>query len=88
MKLKYSFETVDMGDEIIAVPVGDGAQKIHGILKLNKEGLELYELLKKETTEESIVETLAAKYENDRDSLISYVHNFIETLRNSGMIEE
>ena len=36
MKLKYTFEAVDMGDEIIFVPVGDKASEVHGVLKLSK----------------------------------------------------
>ena len=55
MKLKYVFETVDMGDEYIAVPVGRNANQMRGILKLNKSGSEILECLSKETTEEESV---------------------------------
>ncbi|MBR0463696.1 MAG: PqqD family protein [Clostridia bacterium] len=88
MKLKYSFETVDMGEEIISVPVGEGVEKIHGILKHNKEGQEILEQLEEDTTEEQIVDVLASKYENDRETLAAYVHRTVETLRNAGLIEE
>ena len=38
MRLKHFFETIDMGDEIIMVPVGASAQQVHGVIKLNESG--------------------------------------------------
>ena len=88
MKLKFTFEMVDMGEEIICVPVGEGAAQVHGVLKLNKEGQEILELLKEETNEETIVAALAAKYENERNILTGYVRSIVENLRNAGLIAE
>lgn len=88
MKLRYSFETVDVGDEIIAVPVGPKAEKVNGIIKLNKSGKEILELLKTETTENEIVDALTSQYEDNRSILTRYVHSLIETFRINGLIEE
>ena len=88
MKLKYTFDSVDMGEEIIAVPVGEGSIPVHGVLKLNKEGCEILDLLKTDTTEEQIVSALTAKYENERDQLAGYVHGVVETLQNANLLDE
>lgn len=88
MKLKCTFEAVDMGEEIICVPVGAEAAEVHGVLKLNAEGREILDLLKTETTEDQVVDALAAKYENDRAALARYVQNVLKTLRDAGLIEE
>ena len=88
MKLKYQFEAVDMGDEIILVPVGEGADRVHGILKLNTEGREIVDLLKNETTEASILDALAAKYENDRSVLAGYVESVVAALRGADLLAE
>ena len=88
MRLKCDFEFVDMGDEIIAVPVGNGAEQIRGVLKMNHEGQEIVELLKRGNSEEQIVDALAAKYENDRDTLLGYVHVTLSKLQEAGLIEE
>lgn len=88
MKMKYMFEMVDMGNEVIAVPIGNGAENVHGVLKLNKEALEIVELLRAETTEEQIINTLAGKYENDRQTLSDYVQQVIAVLRNTGLVED
>ena len=45
MRLKYHFEFTDVENEIIAVPVGEGANDIHGVLKLNPTGKEIMELV-------------------------------------------
>jgi uncharacterized alkaline shock family protein YloU len=88
MKLKYTFETVDMSDEIIAVPVGEDAKELKGVVKLNRAGQEIFSLLKNDTTEEKIVDALAAKYENSRENLAAYVRQMLETLRSDGLLAE
>lgn len=88
MKLKYTFDAVDMGDEIVAVPVGDGADQIHGVVKLNKSGQEIMELLKNDITMEGIIDILAEKYDNSREDLIIHVSRVIDVLYNAGVIDE
>ena len=88
MKLKNTFESVDMGDEIIMVPVGKSAEQVHGVLKLNEAGQEIVELLAGETSEEEIVRSLSGKYENDAETLKKYVRQVVETLRSNDLIEE
>lgn len=88
MKLKYSFDSVNMGDEIIAVPVGDGAEEMHGVVKLNQSGNEIMELLKEDTTEENIINILASRYENNRKEIKEHVHLVLNKLRDAGIIEE
>lgn len=88
MKLKYTLEAVDMGDEIIVIPIGEGASEVQGVLKINKEGQEILDLLKEETTEEAIVFTLSNKYENDHKELERYVHIAIERLTSAGLLTQ
>lgn len=88
MKLKCSFEIVDMGDELIAVPVGAEAANMRGVLKVNKEGAEILQLLESEQDESKIVEKLAEKYDNDRAILANHVRSFLETLLKEGFLSE
>ena len=87
MKLKYTFECVDMGDEIIYVPVGEGAANCHGVLKMNKEGQEIVTLLKNEISENQIIDILSSKYTNDKDLLLKYVRSVIKELKAAGVLE-
>ena len=87
MKLKYAFENIDMGDEIVAVPVGKNAEQIHGVLKLNREGLEIVELLKDDVTEQEIIDKLTSKYDTCPELLIEYVRKVIRVLKAEGLME-
>ncbi len=88
MKLNCSFEIVDMGDELIAVPIGAEAANMRGVLKVNKEGAEILQLLESEPDENLIVEKLAEKYDNDRDTLTTHVRSFLDILLKEGFLSE
>ena len=88
MMIKYIFEEVDMGEEIIIVPVGEGAAELNGVLKVNKEGREILDFLRQETNTEAIVDALAQKYDNERNSLDKYVNQVIDTLRRLNLLTE
>lgn len=86
MKLKCSFEPVDMGDEIIAVPVGDGADEVHGVLKLNKLGMEIVNMLYDDISVEDILSKLLAKFKGDSNVLSKSVNDVIENLKANNLI--
>ena len=88
MKLRCSFEFVDMGEEIIAVPVGENANLVRGVLKLNKEGKEIIELLQSNISREQIVNTLSEQYTTDKNVLLAYVNETIKTIRDAGLLSE
>ena len=88
MKLKYLLEATELDDELICVPVGPGAEAVQGVLKLNESGYEIVQLLEQDTTQDAIVDALAAKYQTDRATLANYVAKFVGVLRESGLIEE
>lgn len=81
MRIKYNWEPVKMGEGIILVPVGEGAELVHGVLKLNEAGMEIINLLKEETTEADIVRILVSKYDNNQSELENYVHHVLAILK-------
>lgn len=87
MKNKYKYEYINMGNEIVAVPVGENASQLSGILKLNQEGFDILEILGDDVTEEHIVKILEKKYQDNSISISNYVHNFIEKLRRNELID-
>ena len=88
MKLKYSFENVRIGNKYVCVPIENGAEDVHGVVRLNKEGMEIFSLLREETTVDSIVDQLDAKYDSDRETLKKYVHKVVEKLKDAGLMED
>ena len=87
MRLIVDMEFVDMGTEIIAVPVGDNAERVRGVLRLNEQAKEILELLENETTVESILDKLCSKYENDRFELKRYIVNLVSILKTNGILD-
>ena len=87
MKAKYAFEIMDLDGERVAVPVGDGAEQFHGVLKMNETASDILKLLEKDTTEDQIIIDLLKEYEGDPDEMRKYVHSYIEQLIAEGVVE-
>lgn len=87
MKFKYSFEFVNMGDEIIMVPVGDGASEIQGVIKLNEEGHKIVQLLMQGMDEDSVVELLGKEYDNGNETIKGYVNKVVNIMKDNNIIE-
>ena len=85
MHLKYHFEKTKLGDKVIAVPVGEDVS-FHGAVKMNKTAAEIFELLKQDTTEEEIVETLSSRYDVPKEQLEADVRTYIGQFMDRGMI--
>lgn len=86
MRLKYTFETMKLDDQIVAIPVGEGATDYHGVIKLNETAAVIFELLKQENTEESIIEALEKKYDVSRDTVTRDVQHYIAVFREKGFL--
>lgn len=87
MKFKYELDMIDMGDKVIAVPVGDGSNDIQGVFKLNKSGKEIVSLLKTFESEEAVVRELEKKYDRSTKDIEDYVHGFILKLQELGVVD-
>ena len=87
MRIITDFETIDLDDDIIAVPVGNNASSIDGLLRVNSEGKEILDLLRVERTEEEIVSILASKYDTPISTISGFVHSSLSTLSDYGIIE-
>lgn len=87
MKLKYEFETVELDGEIMAVPVGDNAPELHGLLRLNETAADIIELLRNETDVEAVTDGLLQKYEGEREAIAAYVRQFVAQLTELGVVE-
>ena len=88
MKLKHTFEMMEIDEQQMAVPVGDGADAFHGILKLNKSAAAILELLREDTTEEEMVQKLMEDYDTSEEEIRTYVHDYVEELKAAGFICE
>lgn len=84
MKATREFVLREIAGEHILIPVGETAQKLHGMLNLSESGLLLWNTLQEERTEEELVEALLVEYEVDRAT--ADVRAFIGQMEKSGML--
>lgn len=86
MKLRCKLEGIDMGDEIIAVPVGSGSSEVKGVLRLNNSANTIVQLLTDEISKEQIVSRLVDDYEDDSKSIDIYVQEVLSLLNDAGLL--
>ena len=88
MKLKYNFVTNKVADRIVAVAVGDDAQKFNGFIKMNDTGAFIFNMLRNDVTVDKIADAMKREYEGVcEDELRSTVSKFIDNLRESDVLE-
>lgn len=88
MKLKYNFVTNKVADRIVAVAVGEDAEKFSGFIKMNETGAYIFNMLKNDVTEEEITAAMEKEYEGvTKEKLCNTVKEFIGQLNESGVIE-
>ena len=88
MKCKYMLEKMELDDEIVAVPVGEGASELHVVLNVNEEAMRILELLQQDTTEQKIVSQLLMEYDSTEEEITPLVHSYIEQLFQKRLLEE
>lgn len=88
MKLKYNFVTNKVADRIVAVAVGDDAQKFNGFIKMNDTGSFIFNMLRNDVTVDEIADAMKREYEGvSEDELRLTVSRFIDNLRESDVLE-
>ena len=86
MKLKYQFECMNLDDRVVAVPVGEDAQKFQGVVRLNESAAEIFDLFREETTEEAVAAELKKRH-GDSSEIPGFVHEAVLYLSGEGVLE-
>ena len=86
MRLKKEFETVNLDNHVIAVPVGEDADSYHGVLRMNDTALYIFNLLREDVTVEEIVGKLTERYDASPETIRSDVENYINQFVERGIL--
>lgn len=86
MKINPLFILREIADEYVVIPVGEQADRLHGILKLNEEGAFLWKLMEKEQTEETLFFALLNEYQVEADTAKKDISVFLEELKRIGCL--
>lgn len=88
MRIMEGFCVRDFLDEIIAIPTGEVSQSFSGIISMNPVGQFLFECLKQEQTEESLVKAVTEAYEVDDATALTDIREFLDELRKKKLLIE
>lgn len=88
MRIVPGFILREVAGEVIAVPAGQAARRLSGLVALNETGHFLFELLQSEQTEESLLHAMLDAYEIDPDTASADIGEFLALLRTSNMLDE
>ncbi|MBQ7352806.1 MAG: PqqD family protein [Clostridia bacterium] len=88
MKIRNGFILRDVGGKTFVVAIGELSKKFNGMITLNETGKFIWEQLQNDTTEAEIVDKMLSRYEDvDKAIVESDVSNFIDKLKNDGILE-
>lgn len=88
MKLKDGIVTNSIDGESFAIATGNAAKEFNGLVKNNSSAAFIFELLKKEQTEDSIVNAMLEKYDIDEATVRADVKELIALLKSKNLIED
>lgn len=88
MRVSEGFIIREIAGEVIAIPSGEAARDLSGLVALNSSGKLLFELLQSEQTEESLAAALLQSFETDEETAFSDVREFLDILRTNGILIE
>lgn len=88
MKLKYNFLINQIGDDFVAVPVGECVVEFNGILKLNETAAFIIEKLNNEISLEDLVVAVTEKFGCEKDYALENVEHILNGLKESGLLVE
>lgn len=88
MHVLEGFVIREIAGETIAIPSGEAARELSGLISLNESGAFLFELLRSEQTEDSLTAALLENFDIDPVTAAQDVSEFLDILRNSGVLVE
>lgn len=88
MRIVSGFFLREIVGETVAIPSGDAARRLSGLIALNGSGKFLFELLQTEQTEQDLVGAVMERYDIDPDTAARDVSEFLSVLRDNGLLAE
>lgn len=88
MRLKSGFVLEEVAGTFLAVAVGERAEELKVLIKLNSTGAFLWKILaERDVTEEELVLALLAEYDVDAELAKRSVRDFLKIVSDGGLID-
>lgn len=88
MRIVPGFMVREIAGETIAIPSGEAARHLSGLVALSDSGRFLFELLQTEQTTDSLVEAMCNEYEVDEATALADIREFLDILRQNDMLAD
>jgi len=88
MKIKKDYILKEIAGQYVVIPVGEEAIKFNGIISLNKSGKRLFEKMKNNQTEETLIKFLMSTYDVSKEKARIDVLGFIKILKENKLLDE
>ena len=89
MKVKQTLIFQALGDETVIVPVGEAAEALHGMMRVNATGAAIIESLADGLDEEAAAKRLVERFDGvDMDRALEAVRDTAARLREAGLVED
>jgi len=87
MKIKEGYLLREVAGQFLVVPVGNQAISFNGIITLNKTGKVIWEVLQKDTSKATILETLLDRFDVTPEQASQDIDMFLSTLQKHQLLE-
>ncbi len=88
MKIKDGFIVREVAGSFVAMPIGERAEELNGVIELTQGGVILWEKLSTDTTEDALVAELLSRFEVDEETARRDTRAFVEGLRKNNLLED
>lgn len=86
MKIIEGMVLTPVGNDWVAVPTGEAADALHGVVRLNKTGKVVWDGLAEGLTKEQIVDSLTERFEVDDETAGAAVEAAMAKLADAGLL--
>ncbi len=88
MKIKDGYILRDVAGVSFAVPVGDESAGKNKMITVNETGKMMWKALEKGITRDALLDKMLAEYDVDAETLGKDIDDFLDKLRDGGLLEE
>ena len=89
MKIKETFVMQELADDYIVVPVGEAADRLHGVIRLNKSGAYIWKLLsERQLTEAELTEEICAAFSVEKTMAANDISVFLNQISAYDCLEQ
>ena len=87
MLIKKEFVLREIAGDFVLVPIGKTSGEFKGLFPITETGAFIWNLLPEAENQDYIIEKFLCEYDVDRETVTSDVSEFLENLRNFGIID-